>query len=157
MTKWVRLHMSQSACLRAKKETARSVRLARLSSAPLETLVILIPCFPHPTPPPTVCLHPRAQHPDSNPAPDQSECLFTAIVTMEPAEGAHHVAMETASVYNVWKKKKRETRPYERATPFALLSASLLHFNGFPRWEAEVTISAAGGLLHWVISLLLSY
>lgn len=113
---------------------------------------------PHaPTPPPTVCLHPRAQHPDSNPALDQSECLFTAIVTMEPTEGARRVAMETASVYNVWKEKKRETRPYERATPFVLLSAPLLHFNGFPRWEAEVTISAAGGLLHWVISLLLSY
>lgn len=80
MTKWVRLHMSQSLCL-CERDGKKRVSGSALNHV-IETLIKLILFTPSPSLPP-----PTGTAPQFYQALNQSERLFTATVTMEPTEG----------------------------------------------------------------------
>lgn len=93
--------MSQSVCLRERERERDGGRIGVwLGNSTMWLKTHIKP----------ILLPQSASHPPTGTAPqfhaalDQSGRSFTAIVTMAPAEGAHHVSMETASVYNVWRR-----------------------------------------------------
>lgn len=103
-----------------------------------------------------ILLPQSASHPPTGTAPqfhaalDQSGRSFTAIVTMAPAEGAHHVSMETASVYNVWRRTGGALCRHRVSQTLDYLRMSAVFFVVFFFYcffnEAEVTMSTAGGV-----------
>lgn len=102
--------------------------------------------------------HTQPSHPHPHPpallrAPDQWEPWLTAIVTMEPTEG---LTMSPWKLHLFTTCERREGRRRGDSTPFVLLSALLLRFNGFPPpilSQSQSDDKHSGRLLRWVIGV----
>lgn len=142
--------VSVSVCERDGEKRASGSALIHV----IETLIKLILCTPSSPPPQSASTH---RHNTPVLRGSRPITTFVHCYSNHGAHwGAHHVAMETASVYNVW-KKKRESRidPYGEITCsvvilsvivdasqmlsyLQIMYSSLLLFNEPSKWSFPV-------------------